>query len=197
MRKILFFVFVFLIFTQSSLGQVFIKQQKTPKFVFGFHSNGHIESMTDPATSIHRYLYLIDTQLHASYFPVRNLGFGLMYEYMYTKSNYTYFPSFYSYGFYLRYYSSLKIDKPILNRFKFFAETNLNRANYKIETRNVYPTVFDKANQTILKFPIGLQFQIWKGLHYETALEYTIFIGGLKFLNPRIGFEYHFNRSVE
>ena len=82
----------------------------------------------------------------------------------------------------------------ILDRLRFFVELNINKANYKIEKKLEYPTVYDKANQIIINIPVGIQFQIWKGLYYETAFEYSIFVNGINFISPRIGLEYHFNK---
>jgi len=192
--KIIVSTLLLLLFLDTE-AQFFAKQEHIPLFVAGFHSNGHIESMTDPATGINRYLYLIDTQIHTSYYPITNFGIGMMFEYMYSRSNYAFFPSFYSYGIYLRYYAGFKINKPILDRFKFFAEINFNNSNYKIEEKAVYPTVFDKPNQYFVKIPVGFQFQIWKGIHYETALEYAYFVGGVRAFYPRIGFEYHITKQ--
>ncbi len=194
MKKKYYFFLLFFFFSNLTYSQFLSKHEKTPKFIFGFHSNGQIKLEKDPITFDKTYLYLIDTELHISFYPIKNLGFGLMFDYMYTKSNYIYYPSFYSYGFFIRYYSHLKINKIILDRLRFFVELNINKANYKIEKKLEYPTVYDKANQIIINIPVGIQFQIWKGLYYETAFEYSIFVNGINFISPRIGLEYHFNK---
>ncbi len=190
MKKILFLL-LFFFASNLTYGQFFIKHEETPKFIFGFHSNGQIENNHYNNT----YLYLIDTELHISFYPIKNLGFGLMFDYMYTKCNYAYYPSFYSYGFFIRYYSSLKINKTLLDRLRFFVEIDINIANYKIEKKHEYPTVYDKANQIIINIPVGFQFKIWKGLYYETSIEYLIFLNGINLFAPRIGLEYHFNKK--
>lgn len=141
------------------------------------------------------YLYLIETEPHISFYPLKNLGFGFMFNYMYTKSNIGYYPSFYGYGIFLRYYFGVKIDEEILDRFHFFIETSYHRANYQIIQRGVYPTVYDKTNQSIINIPIGYQFRIWNGIFFETSLKYSIYTKGVKNIYPRIGFEYHFNKK--
>lgn len=187
----LFFAFLFL--ATGLFAQLLTKHDTLPKLVVGVHSNGTIRTSKDPNTYVKSYLYLIQTELHLSYYPVKKIGFGISYDYMFTKSNYIYYPPFYSYGLYLRYFSSAQIKQDILDRMLFFAEFNIKKANYQIEKKFTYPTVYEKANKTILNFPIGFQLRIWKGLYYETAFRYMIFLDGIKLISPRIGFEYHFN----
>lgn len=196
MRKIIFITILLISCLSSmSVAQVFQKHELSSKVVIGFHSNGHVENRKDPVTFDKSYLYMLETEPYIGYFLTKNLGVGFLFDYMYTKSNFTSYPAFFSYGFFMKYHSSLKIDEPILDRIIFFAEADFNKSNYKIEKLRVYPTVYNKANQTIINFPVGLQFQIWKGLYHEISFEYSIFVGGINHIYPRVGFEYHFKKN--
>ncbi len=184
-------IFFLLLLSNLLYSQLFVEQEQIPKFIFGFHSSGQIENINYNNT----YLYLIETEPHISFYPIKHLGFGFMFNYMYTKSNFVYYPSFYSYGIFVRYYFGFQINKLILDRFSFFMEIDYNRANYQVIEKGVYPTVYDKANQSIINIPIGYQFRIWKGLFFETCFEYSMYVNGIQQINPRIGIEYHFNKT--
>lgn len=193
MKKLLIVVIISL-FGTITYSQLFIPKKDIPKYVIGFHSAGSIEFGKDTANN-HYHDILLETEPYFCYFPVKNLGFGLMFDYMYNNSTINNFKNFYSIGFLSRYYIPFQINRGgMLDKHKLYFEGNINYTNYEFEKRYGYPKVYDKLQKIRTNFVIGISINLINGFYLDFGFQYLKFIGGINFFEPRFAIEYHFNK---
>lgn len=192
MKKILI-VFILLLFSSTIYGQLIVPKIDNPKFVVGLHSAGSIWFGKDSAKN-HFHDILLETEPYFCYFPIKNLGFGVMFDYMYVNSTINDFKNFYSFGLLSRYYIPFQINKEMMDKHKIYFEYNINLTNYEFETRYGYPKIFDKLQKIRHNFAMGLNLNLINGLYLDVGFQYLKFISGISFFEPRFAIEYHFNR---
>jgi len=188
---------------QIAFSQLFTKQEEVKQWVFGFHTAGITLKERDPDTFEKTYFYHIETEPHLSYYPIANLGIGIMYNFVFNRSDYTKCPSAYSYGIYLRYFVPVKFNKKFVNRMNFFIECDYNKTNFKVTTMPFttgyfaeYPTVIT-LERTLISIPLGFQFRFWRNFYAECSFEPRFYSDKDIELGSRIGIEYHINRKTE
>lgn len=190
----LIFISLFLIsFSLTAFGQLIVKKIDEPKFIVGVHSAGVIAFGKDTLDNNFHEI-LLETEPYFCYFPVKNLGFGLMFNYMYTNSTINNYKNFYSFGLLTRYYVPFQINKPVLGKQKIYFEYNINFTNYLFESRYGYPVVYDKLQQIRNNFVMGLNINLIKEFYLDFGFQYLKFVNGIGFVEPRLALEYHFNK---
>ncbi|MCD4791595.1 MAG: hypothetical protein K8R54_00050 [Bacteroidales bacterium] len=200
--KILTTILFILFFHISAVSQMITKKDESHKFEAGFHTNFSMVDYKDPDTFDKSYLIFWGTEPFIGFYPVKNLGFGIIASYSFVKSSFISLPPLYSAGVYVRYYIPFKINRKILNNIDFFLEANYNKTNYlysenqPLHVTDVfdvsYPFIYNKLNQTNINIPAGINFKIVKKLHIEISYQYIIFLQGSNKIGARLGLNYYF-----
>lgn len=184
---------LFLVLYLTTYSQLFVPKEDIPKFIVGFHSGGVIAFGKDTLDNNFHEI-LLETEPYFCYFPVKNLGFGLMFNYMYVNSTLNNYDNYYSFGFLTRYYIPFQINKTTLKKQKIYLEYNINLTNYSFINRYGYPTVYNKLEKIRNNFVIGLNINLINEFYFDLGLQYLKFFDGIGFFEPRIAIEYHFNK---
>lgn len=195
-KKTILFLIVLTTFSFSSYSQLIVPKVDIPKYVFGFHTAGFIEFGKDSLKNNYHDV-LLETEPYFCFFPIKNLGFGVMFDYMYTNSTINDYKNFYSVGIMTRYYIPFQINIGMIDKEKLYFESNFNLTNYEFSKRYGYPDVYDKMNKIRINCVVGLNIHLTKGLYLDFGVQYLTCLGGISFFEPRFAIEYHINKNKE
>ncbi|MCF6184053.1 MAG: hypothetical protein L3J56_05415 [Bacteroidales bacterium] len=194
-------------FINYGKAQIFTESKEKNKFEIGFHTAYTYGSHFDKITNEKTYIVINKTEPFIGIYPFKktNLLFGIKGEYQFLKSNVTSMPDLYSVGIYSRYIFNKKLKYSFLNRFRLFSELNTNLKNYKytdnmpVQQAGYFTYTYPEhtANLRYLNFNIvsGIIFNIWKGFNLELSGQYSIYIKGSSFIEPRISLSYIFKEK--
>ncbi|MBN2893602.1 MAG: hypothetical protein JXL97_17150 [Bacteroidales bacterium] len=193
--KQIIFLVLFLSIKTTTYSQLIIPKIDIPKYVIGFHSAGFVEFGKDSLKN-HYHDILLETEPYFCYFPIKNLGFGVMFDYMYVNSTIHNYKEFYSVGILSRYYVPFQINSKMMGKEKIYFECNINLTNYEFLNRDGYPEVYNKMNKIRTNFAIGISINLVEELYLDFGFQYLTFINGISFFEPRFAIEYHFNKKT-
>ena len=185
---ILFFLFISL----NSTSQVFQKHKMKEVANFGFYAAAN--TMT-----IHNGYKDFWMQIEPYFGFIKwNINIAAIGEYTFFRNNVDKQNNYDLYGFgtFLRYYYPFRINtcKKDTRYFVFLSEFSARITNYAYLNRNFN---FDSANKLkyyhLVLVPIGMQFNIWKGLYGDIATEWNFYSKGYNIFIYRLGFEYKFS----
>ncbi len=192
MKKILGII-VLILFSEISFGQILIHRVDNPKFIVGSHTSFLWTFGRDALNQKFHELFA-EAEPYVSYFPFRDLGFGVMADYLYVNSTINNFKNCYSAGTFVRYYLPFQINKETLGRQKFYFEYNINYTNYEFENRINFPRVDDKLSNIRVNYVVGVNVFLINEFYVDIACQYMKFVDGIGIIKPRLAFEYHFNK---
>ncbi len=179
-------------FSQNRLEDWFEKKTESPKLSVGFHHSYTVIKSRDTATWEWDYLYSFEIAPHISYYPIKNIGFGVNFGFNKIYSNYFFEKELRWVGAFTRAYIPWKLKRKYLDRILFYVEVNYNRTNYLGIEKFTYPLVADNLKYDMLNFWGGLQVNIWKGITIDFSYSITTFFGENLLILPRTGIEYIF-----
>ena len=168
--KRLLLIFIFSIVFFEAFSQLIVRKEDNPNIVFGFHTAGDILFGKDTLDNKY-HTVLLETEPFVCFFPITNLGFGIMFDYMYANTNVHDFKDFYSVGLMSRYYVPFQINRNMLNKHKIYFECNINYTNYQILRRNVYPDVYNDLSVIRYNFVTGLSLNLINEFYIDFALQ--------------------------
>ncbi len=192
MKKGIIFI-VFILLSSTIYSQLLVKKEDIPKFITGFHYAASFGFGKDNANN-HYHDVMLEAEPYFGYFPVKNLGFGPMVGYLYANSTDNNYKDLYSFGIFSRYYLPFQMNNDALKKHKLYFEYNINLTNYEYEKSYVYPQVYDKLQKIRMNYVLGININLTNEFYVDLGIEYLQFLNGIGFVEPRLAFEYHFNK---
>ncbi len=197
-------------------AQLKIEASDVYKFEIGFETSATKITATDAITFEDTHIFYADTEPFIGFFPFpkTNISFGIRAEYTMIRSDLISLPDLYGIGCYSRFiypkkisYTTVIFNKTFTPSIEFFAEININKINYTIDERTPeyhvgfflfsYPDTVATMKYTNIDIPVGIIFNIWKGLNIELGATYSIYIKGNQFVKPRISISYIIKSNQE
>lgn len=201
MKKYILLILFF--FTYSIFqSQIIVKDTITKKIIFGFHSVGVGINFKDTLTDKKFYYRNIYIEPYVGYFFNRNFGVGVIGGYETINSNIAGITNkkYYEIGMFSRFYYPFRLNSKkikALNSLLFLTEISYKFTTYQ----KINSTQYESTNQfnynLLTIIPFGIQFKIWRGLHFELSSEYWFFSNGYRELRYRLGIDYHINKNNE
>ena len=193
MPKTILIIALLLLFTEYSESQMFQKHKIGTVANFGFNTGWQYSRYTQEKEW--DLWMLIEPYLG---FTKWNANFSLIGEYSFSRASYEEFSKYdiFGLGAFVRYYYPFRINtcKKNTRYFIFLSEFSARKTNYTYLNKS---WEFIKANNLkynhIVFVPVGMQFNIWKGLFAELSTEWNFYSKGLNTFIYRAGFEYKFN----